>query len=56
MFAEGSPSGLKVYLNEMGICGNYFRLPVAPVSSKLYEKIKALMGEVKPQAKQKAKV
>ncbi|MDX2048368.1 MAG: 4-hydroxy-tetrahydrodipicolinate synthase [Chitinophagaceae bacterium] len=56
MFAEGSPSGLKVYLNEMGICGNYFRLPVAPVSSKLYEKIKVLMGEVKLQAKQKAKV
>jgi 4-hydroxy-tetrahydrodipicolinate synthase len=43
LFAEGSPSGVKAYLSEMGICGNYFRLPVAPVSGGMHEKIKGLM-------------
>ncbi|MBL7746447.1 MAG: 4-hydroxy-tetrahydrodipicolinate synthase, partial [Chitinophagaceae bacterium] len=32
MFAEGSPSGVKAYLSEMGLCENTFRLPVWPVS------------------------
>lgn len=46
LFAEGSPSGLKAYLSEMGIGGNYFRLPVWPVSEKLHSKIKDLMKNV----------
>jgi 4-hydroxy-tetrahydrodipicolinate synthase len=46
LFTEGNPSGVKAYLSEMGICGNNFRLPVAPVSHKLIEKIKSLMVEV----------
>jgi 4-hydroxy-tetrahydrodipicolinate synthase len=37
MFAEGSPSGIKAYLAEMGLCKNAFRLPVVPVSDKQYE-------------------
>jgi 4-hydroxy-tetrahydrodipicolinate synthase len=47
MFAEGSPSGLKAYLSEMGLCQNTFRLPVWPVSLKLHEKIGELMKRVK---------
>ena len=47
MFAEGSPSGVKAYLSEMGLCGNHFRLPVWRVSDKHMEKIKGLMQEVK---------
>jgi len=43
MFAEGSPSGVKAYLSEMGLCGNYFRQPVWKVSDKLLEKIRGLM-------------
>lgn len=43
MFAEGSPSGVKAYLSEMGLCQNTFRLPVWPVSAKLHEQIKELM-------------
>jgi 4-hydroxy-tetrahydrodipicolinate synthase len=43
LFAEGSPSGVKAYLSEMGICGNYFRLPVAPVSGGMHERIRSLM-------------
>jgi 4-hydroxy-tetrahydrodipicolinate synthase len=43
MFAEGSPSGVKAYLSEMGLCKNTFRLPVWPVSEELHQKIKSLM-------------
>ena len=46
LFEEGNPSGVKAYLSEMGICGNYFRLPVYPVSEKLHGKIRALMQTV----------
>jgi 4-hydroxy-tetrahydrodipicolinate synthase len=43
MFAEGSPSGVKAYLSEMGLCQNTFRLPVWKVSEKLHQKIRELM-------------
>jgi 4-hydroxy-tetrahydrodipicolinate synthase len=43
MFAEGSPSGVKAYLSEMGLCQDTFRLPVWKVSDKHHEKIRELM-------------
>ena len=43
MFAEGSPSGVKAYLSEMGLCKNTFRLPVWPISEGHLQKIKGLM-------------
>lgn len=43
MFAEGSPSGVKAYLAEMGLCKNQFRLPVWPVSTGHLDKIRAIM-------------
>ncbi len=46
MFAEGSPSGVKAYLSEMGLCQNTFRLPVWPVSAALQQKIRDLMKGV----------
>jgi 4-hydroxy-tetrahydrodipicolinate synthase len=46
LFEEGSPSGVKAYLSEMGVCGNHFRMPVYKVSEKLHGKIKALMQTV----------
>jgi len=46
MFAEGSPSGVKAYLSEMGLCSNAGRLPVWPVSEKHLGKIKGLMQGV----------
>jgi 4-hydroxy-tetrahydrodipicolinate synthase len=46
LFEEGNPSGVKAYLSEMGICGNYFRLPVYQVSDKLHGKIRTLMQTV----------
>jgi 4-hydroxy-tetrahydrodipicolinate synthase len=45
MFVEGSPSGVKAYLSEMGLCKNTFRLPVWPVSDKHMERIRQLMKE-----------
>jgi 4-hydroxy-tetrahydrodipicolinate synthase len=46
MFAEGSPSGVKAYLSEMGLCENHFRLPVWPVSEKHHSRIRDLMKGV----------
>lgn len=47
MFAEGSPSGVKTYLSEMGLSSDVVRLPVWPVSAKHLEKIRGLMKGVK---------
>lgn len=47
MFAEGSPSGVKAYLSELGLCKNYSRLPVWPVSEKHLERIRQLMKAAK---------
>ncbi|HEV7780527.1 MAG TPA: 4-hydroxy-tetrahydrodipicolinate synthase [Chitinophagaceae bacterium] len=46
MFAEGSPSGVKAYLSEMGLCQNTFRLPVWEVSEKHHQKIRELMNSI----------
>lgn len=46
LFDEGSPSGVKAYLSEMGVCGNYFRMPVYPVSERHFSKIKSLMQDL----------
>jgi 4-hydroxy-tetrahydrodipicolinate synthase len=46
MFAEGSPSGVKAYLSEMGLCQNMFRLPVYKVSDKHHQKIRELVKSV----------
>ncbi len=43
MFTEGSPSGVKAYLSEMGLCKNTFRLPVWKVSEKHHARIRELM-------------
>lgn len=47
MFAEGSPSGVKFYLSEMGLCQNTFRQPVWPASATHQAAIRELMKGVK---------
>jgi 4-hydroxy-tetrahydrodipicolinate synthase len=32
LFKEGNPAGVKMVLSQMGICQNYLRLPLVPVS------------------------
>jgi 4-hydroxy-tetrahydrodipicolinate synthase len=43
MFAEGSPAGLKAFLNAMGIIPNNLRLPLVPVSKELGKKIEHMV-------------
>jgi len=47
LFAEGSPSGVKAYLELQGKAKNVVRLPLATVSDTLYAKIKTLNSAVK---------
>jgi 4-hydroxy-tetrahydrodipicolinate synthase len=42
LFEEGSPSGIKACLEIMGLCGNHLRLPLVPISEKLYKKLEKL--------------
>lgn len=46
MFAEGSPSGVKEYLKEMGYCTTSSRLPIVPVSDVHAQYIRQLMAQV----------
>lgn len=39
LFAEGNPSGIKAALDHLGVCGEFQRLPMVPVSRKLYREI-----------------
>ena len=44
LFAEGSPAGVKAYMQELGRCQNHVRLPVVPVSDHLRHRIIGLMA------------
>ena len=44
MFAENNPAGVKAFMTELGLIDNYFRLPVAPLSSAWYAKAKAYLA------------
>ena len=44
-FAEGNPAGIKSILKAKGVCQDYLRLPLVPVSNKLSEKIKSFVQE-----------
>jgi len=46
LFADGSPSGVKAYMSEMGICKNTFRLPVVGISDTLMQKVKSYMAQL----------
>ncbi len=47
MYEEGNPVGVKVVLREMGICEEFTRLPLAPASKGLQEKISRLLAQIK---------
>ncbi|GAB2535968.1 4-hydroxy-tetrahydrodipicolinate synthase [Rufibacter soli] len=40
MYEEANPVGLKVALDQVGICGPYVRLPLAPASASLVQRVK----------------
>ncbi len=41
IFADGSPGGVKVLLNQQGLCQNVVRLPLAPVNKEVEAKLRA---------------
>jgi len=45
-FVEGNPAGVKEMLKELGICGNYVRLPLVPVSEETRNKIKKAVKDL----------
>lgn len=47
IFGDGSPGGIKVMLNELGICQNVLRLPLAPVNAALETRLRALANKAK---------
>ena len=46
LFAENNPAGVKAAMAELGLLGNYLRLPVVPVSKGLQDKIKAYVASL----------
>ncbi|HSC37589.1 MAG TPA: dihydrodipicolinate synthase family protein, partial [Chitinophagaceae bacterium] len=46
LFAENNPAGVKAALAELGLIGNYLRLPVVPVSKELQKKIKQFVASL----------
>jgi 4-hydroxy-tetrahydrodipicolinate synthase len=46
LFDEGNPAGVKAALTIQGIISNNLRLPLIPVSAKLYKKIEKSLGEL----------
>lgn len=47
MYEEGNPSGIKETLEQMGIIKSHVRLPLAPVSNRLKEKINQAIKQIK---------
>lgn len=43
IFMEGNPGGIKYVLSKMGLCQNYVRLPLAPISKSSETKLDAMM-------------
>lgn len=47
MYEEGNPVGLKQALQQLGICANHVRLPLAPASGPLSSRIQTILNEEK---------
>lgn len=43
IFADGSPGGIKVMLNQMGICENVVRMPLWPVNETVEAKLRSMV-------------
>ena len=47
IFAEGNPAGVKAAMHHLGLIKNHVRLPLTPVSEKLYQRIAELTDKLK---------
>ena len=43
MFCENNPAGVKAFMAERGLIGNFVRLPVVPLSSGVHAKVKVYL-------------
>lgn len=46
LFAEGNPGGVKCALRELGVCEEYMRLPLVPVSNQLRDKLSQMVRSI----------
>jgi len=46
IFTEGNPAGIKAILHQKGLISNDLRLPLVPISSSHYEKLKMLCNKM----------
>ncbi|MDC1024410.1 4-hydroxy-tetrahydrodipicolinate synthase [Flavobacteriales bacterium] len=44
LYSEGNPSGVKALLSLQGVCKNYLRLPLVPMSNKLFNDFKIYLA------------
>ena len=44
LYSEGNPSGVKAFLSLQGVCKNYLRLPLIPISSELFNDFKIYLA------------
>lgn len=47
LFVDGNPAGVKALLSEMGMIGNYLRLPLVPTRITTREKMAAILKELR---------
>jgi 4-hydroxy-tetrahydrodipicolinate synthase len=47
IFVDGSPGGIKVVLNEMGLCENNVRLPLAPVNEHVEDRLRQMTSTIR---------
>jgi len=45
MYQESNPVGIKTFLNELGICGPWVRLPLVEASAELREAISTIINK-----------
>ena len=44
LYSEGNPSGVKAFLSLQGVCKNFLRLPLVPISSELFNDFKIYLA------------
>ncbi len=47
LYCEGNPIGIKAAMNILGLCDNYLRLPLVPISKANYDKLASEIAKAK---------
>ncbi|MEL7162581.1 MAG: dihydrodipicolinate synthase family protein, partial [Bacteroidota bacterium] len=46
LYVEGNPVGIKAAVSMLGLCGNYLRVPLVPLSEPRREELRKLLSLV----------